>query len=159
MLGTYYMAPISKHVQLWSMDIHPTSTFLIPCWTHCSGFLNDLFAPGPSFRSVILAAKEILLHFKSDHVILLRKTHEGSQRSSWDQKPLSEVTSLSLLWPHLCHRPTHFSDKQLFHLCSYSWVWPGIPPPLIFMDPKLVHILHNLVYVSLLEFCQLFSSQ
>lgn len=140
MLGTYYMAPISKHVQLWGMGIHPTSTFLIPCWTHCSGFSNDHFAPGPSFRRAILAAKEVLLNFKSDHVILLHKTHEGSQQSLWDQTPFSEVTSLSLLWPHLCHRPTHFS---VIFLCSCSWVWPGIPPPLIFMDPKLVHILHN----------------
>lgn len=40
--------------------------------------LNDLFAPGP-FKSVILpAAKGMLLNFKSDHVILLHKTLEGS---------------------------------------------------------------------------------
>ena len=73
------MAPVSKHVQGRGMATCPTSAFITPYRTRCSSLLNDLFALGPLSKSVVPpAAKEILLNFKSDHVIL-HKTLVGSR--------------------------------------------------------------------------------
>lgn len=136
------MAPISEHVQLWRKASQPTSPLFIPCWTHCIGLLNELFAPGTSSLTSSLLPKN--LNVRSGQMSFSCIKSLRAPNKFMRPNPLVQGMFFLTLASFL-HLLPWWQAIISYLLIQLSW--SRIPPPLVFVDPKqLVFILHNLVF-------------